>query len=107
MSRPWKRLRLASRDDSVHAARAGACAPPADNPQRMTTTSLLYAAAGILLVLLNGFFVAAEFARTKALLCRVLLAVRSNLDAYLCACQLGITAAALGLCWMGEPAFAR
>jgi CBS domain containing-hemolysin-like protein len=86
----------------------------------MTTTSLLYAAAGILLVLLNGFFVAAEFAlvklrqtqahefaRTKGLRGRVLLAVRSNLDAYLSACQLGITAASLGLGWIGEPAFAR
>ena len=94
--------------------------PPADNPQRMTTTSLLLAAAGILLVLLNGFFVAAEFAlvklrqtqahefaRTKGLRGRVLLAVRSNLDAYLSACQLGITAASLGLGWIGEPAFAR
>jgi CBS domain containing-hemolysin-like protein len=86
----------------------------------MTTTSLLLAAAGILLVLLNGFFVAAEFAlvklrqtqasefaRTKGIRGRVLLAVRSNLDAYLSACQLGITLASLGLGWIGEPAFAR
>jgi CBS domain containing-hemolysin-like protein len=86
----------------------------------MTTTSLLLAVAGILLVLLNGFFVAAEFAlvklrqtqasefaRTKGLRGRVVLAVRTNLDAYLSACQLGITLASLGLGWIGEPAFAR
>jgi CBS domain containing-hemolysin-like protein len=86
----------------------------------MTSKSLLLTAAGILLVLLNGFFVAAEFAlvklrktqahefaRTKGLRGRVLLAVRTNLDAYLSACQLGITLASLGLGWIGEPAFAR
>ena len=72
------------------------------------------------LVLLNGFFVAAEFAivklrRTRAeelaetagLRGRVLLSVRSHLDGYLSACQLGITLASLGLGWIGEPAFAR
>jgi CBS domain containing-hemolysin-like protein len=86
----------------------------------MTTTSLLLAAAGFLLVLLNGFFVAAEFAivklrqtqarelaQTHGLRGRVLLNVRTNLDAYLSACQLGITLASLGLGWIGEPAFAR
>jgi len=86
----------------------------------MTTTSLLLAAAGILLVLLNGFFVAAEFAIvklrqtqahelavTRGLRGRVLLTVRTHLDAYLSACQLGITLASLGLGWIGEPAFAR
>src|SRR5262245_3812417 len=86
----------------------------------MTTTSLLLAVAGFLLVLLNGFFVAAEFAlvklrktqahefaRSKGLRGRVLLTVRNNLDAYLSACQLGITAASLGLGWIGEPAFAK
>lgn len=86
----------------------------------MTTTSLLLAAAGFLLVLLNGFFVAAEFAivklrltqahelaRTHGLRGRILLKVRRSLDAYLSACQLGITLASLGLGWIGEPAFAR
>jgi CBS domain containing-hemolysin-like protein len=86
----------------------------------MTTTSLLLAIAGFVLVLLNGFFVAAEFAivklrltqadelaRTKGLRGRVLLSVRRKLDAYLSACQLGITLASLGLGWIGEPAFAR
>jgi len=74
----------------------------------------------LLLVLLNGFFVAAEFAIVKlrltqaeelaedgGIFARVLRSVRSNLDAYLSACQLGITLASLGLGWIGEPAFAR
>lgn len=72
------------------------------------------------LVLLNGFFVAAEFSIVKlrqtqadALALshgfrgRILKSVRNHLDAYLSACQLGITIASLGLGWIGEPAFAR
>ncbi|SHG46904.1 Hemolysin, contains CBS domains [Hydrocarboniphaga daqingensis] len=72
-----------------------------------------------LLVLLNGFFVAAEFAIVKLRHSRVedlaeghgwrgvmLGRVHSKLDAYLSACQLGITLASLGLGWIGEPAFA-
>jgi CBS domain containing-hemolysin-like protein len=74
----------------------------------------------LLFVLLNAFFVATEFAIVKlrytraeqlaamhGLVGRVLLKVRSNLDACLSACQLGITGASLGLGWIGEPAFAR
>ncbi|GAB6934325.1 hemolysin family protein [Calditerricola yamamurae] len=73
-----------------------------------------------LLVLLNGFFVAAEFAIVKVRQSRLLqLAnegnrkaryaqhVTNHLDAYLSACQLGITLASLGLGWVGEPAIAR
>jgi CBS domain containing-hemolysin-like protein len=86
----------------------------------MSAQTLLLALAGFALVLLNGFFVAAEFAivklrRTQAeelsrvhgLRGRVLRTVRTHLDAYLSACQLGITLASLGLGWIGEPAFAR
>ncbi|MCC6074911.1 hemolysin family protein [Pseudomonas sp. GCM10022188] len=74
----------------------------------------------LLLVLLNGFFVAAEFAMVKLRATRVetiaaahgwrgriLRTVHSQLDAYLSACQLGITLASLGLGWVGEPAFAH
>lgn len=74
----------------------------------------------LLLVFVNGFFVAAEFALVKlritqaeelaeehGLLGRTLLKVRSQLDAHLSACQLGITLASLGLGWLGEPAFSR
>lgn len=73
----------------------------------------------LLLVVLNGFFVAAEFSLVKLRGTRVkaikktlgwrgqlLAKVHHNLDAYLSACQLGITLASLGLGWLGEPAFA-
>src|SRR5690554_3454830 len=73
----------------------------------------------LLLVLLNGFFVAAEFGLVKLRPTRVraiakslgwrgrmLAKVHVQLDAYLSACQLGITLASLGLGWVGEPAFA-
>jgi CBS domain containing-hemolysin-like protein len=86
----------------------------------MSVETLSLALLGFALVFLNGFFVAAEFAivklrRTQAeelgkshgLRGRVLRTVRTNLDAYLSACQLGITLASLGLGWIGEPAFAR
>jgi CBS domain containing-hemolysin-like protein len=72
---------------------------------------------GTLLVLLNGFFVAAEFALVKlrptqldegdeGLRVRVLRHMVSHLDAYLSATQVGITLASLALGWVGEPAFA-
>lgn len=73
-----------------------------------------------LLVLLNAFFVAAEFGMVKiratkiqaikdryGLRGRILEQVHRQLDAYLSACQLGITLASLGLGWIGEPAFAQ
>lgn len=84
----------------------------------MDAFGLLFLA--IFLVFLNGFFVASEFAIVKlrqsqanqlrdshGVFGRVLQNVRSHLDAYLSACQLGITLASLGLGWLGEPAFAR
>ncbi|KTD18732.1 metal ion transporter [Legionella lansingensis] len=76
--------------------------------------------AGFALVLLNAFFVAAEFGMVKLRQTRVALIkeeypwrggilakVHQQLDAYLSACQLGITLASLGLGWIGEPAFTR
>jgi CBS domain containing-hemolysin-like protein len=93
---------------------------PAVPPDRHMLQNLLYVGAALLLVLLNGFFVAAEFALVKlrqtqaATLAasqgwrgRLLADVHGRLDAYLSACQLGITLASLGLGWIGEPAFAR
>ncbi|CAM3527458.1 MULTISPECIES: hemolysin family protein [Brevibacillus] len=74
----------------------------------------------LLLVLLNGFFVATEFAIVKVRESRIAQLVAEgesrarsvekviqNLDAYLSACQLGITLASLGLGWLGEPAVAH
>ena len=73
-----------------------------------------------ILVFLNGFFVAAEFALVKirgsqldtlveeghrtATLARH---ITTRLEAYLSACQLGITLASLGLGWIGEPFLAQ
>ena len=70
----------------------------------------------IVLVLLNGFFVASEFSLVKvrgsqleALVeegeARAILARRvlDRLDAYLSATQLGVTLASLALGWVGEP----
>ena len=77
-------------------------------------------AAVAALVALNGFFVAAEFALVKVRRSQLdALAdegnkraaaarhVAENLNAYLSACQLGITLASLGLGWIGEPFLAR
>lgn len=70
----------------------------------------------ILLVLANGFFVAAEFAIVKVRSSQIELRAQTgkktakmsqtiigHLDAYLSATQLGITLASLGLGWVGEP----
>jgi CBS domain containing-hemolysin-like protein len=85
-----------------------------------TVTSLLLKLLAVgALVLLNGFFVAAEFALVKVRetqlapliakghrRARIANRVLGNLDASLSACQLGITLASLGLGWVGEPVFA-
>jgi CBS domain containing-hemolysin-like protein len=73
----------------------------------------------LILVLLNGFFVAAEFALVKVRSSRIdslvdegnrnakfTKKILTNLDAYLSACQLGITLASLALGWIGEPTIA-
>ncbi len=74
----------------------------------------------LVLVALNGFFVAAEFAIVKVRATQIEPLVRSgvrrariaqnviaNLDKYLSASQLGITMTSLGLGWIGEPVVAR
>jgi CBS domain containing-hemolysin-like protein len=74
----------------------------------------------LLLVVANGFFVAAEFALVSVRRSRIQIladggsraAVRviyllNNLNAFLSAAQLGITLASLALGWVGEPAIAR
>ncbi len=74
----------------------------------------------VLLVLLNAFFVAAEFAIVKVRESQIELKLRSgnrfaalakniinHLDSYLSATQLGITLASLGLGWIGEPVVSK
>jgi len=82
---------------------------------------LLYVLLALGLVVLNAFFVATEFAIVRVRTTRIdeLVAkgvrraaatrtVLQDLNAYLSACQLGITLASLGLGWVGgSPAFAR
>jgi len=73
----------------------------------------------VVLVILNGFFVAAEFALVRTRRSRVeemiaadrrgarqLLHQVESLDEYLSACQFGITLASLGIGFLGEPAIA-
>lgn len=73
----------------------------------------------LLLVLANGFFVAAEFAIVKVRSSQIAEKIKrghrgavlaknivEHLDAYLSATQLGITLASLGLGWVGEPLLA-
>jgi CBS domain containing-hemolysin-like protein len=82
-------------------------------------TLVLKLLALAVLVLLNGFFVAAEFALVKIRSTQLDPLIRQgqyrahvtrdvvrHLDRYLSAAQLGITLASLGLGWVGEPVFA-
>jgi putative hemolysin len=76
--------------------------------------------AVVLLVGLNGFFVAGEFALVKVRKTRIEQLVEegkgsaktvqnqlNHLDSYIAATQLGITLASLALGWIGEPALAH
>ena len=86
-------------------------------PQLYDILMILFAG---LLVLINGFFVAAEFALVKIRESRIDEMIKERrplastaswlverLDASLSACQLGITMASLGLGWIAEPAVAH
>ena len=81
----------------------------------------MYTAISIVLVvfflLMNAFFVAAEFSLVRVRKSQIEMAVEEgkpgakkakivtdNVNAYLSACQLGITLASLALGWLGEPA---
>jgi magnesium and cobalt exporter, CNNM family len=81
-------------------------------------TALLLVAL-LLLVLANGFFVAAEFALVRSRRARLVALAKDNprynrvlkqvddLSEYLSACQFGITLASLGIGFLGEPALAE
>ena len=83
----------------------------------MITALLLLAV--VVLVLLNGFFVAAEFAFVRARTphlqkeaeqgkrsAALAVEISHDLSRYLSACQLGITLTSLGIGFLGEPAVA-
>ncbi len=74
----------------------------------------------LLFLLMNAFFVVAEFALVRVRRSQLEIAaakgakgagsalkVANNVNAYLSACQLGITLASLALGWLGEPAFSE
>ena len=84
----------------------------------MTTALLLLGV--VILIALNGVFVAAEFALVRARRTRMealneervrgsALALRQmdQIDEYLSACQLGITMTSIGIGFLGEPAIAN
>ncbi len=73
----------------------------------------------VLFLLMNAFFVIAEFALVRVRRSQLEIAMSrgargasnaltivNNVNAYLSACQLGITLASLALGWLGEPVFA-
>jgi CBS domain containing-hemolysin-like protein len=82
--------------------------------------SALLLLAVLVLVLLNGFFVAAEFAYVRARRAHLekdaeekrpgagtALIIMDDLSRYLSSCQLGITFTSLGIGFLGEPAVAE
>src|SRR6201991_2029541 len=82
--------------------------------------TVLLLIAVLVLVLLNGFFVAAEFALVRVRRGRIeeeveegkrhaalVLRELDDLSRYLAACQLGITFTSLGIGFLGEPAVAQ
>ena len=84
------------------------------------TLDLLGLVAVVVLVLLNGFFVAAEFSLVSVRQTRITELVAAgnakaktvqealkNMDRVIAATQLGITLASLGLGWIGEPALSH
>lgn len=83
----------------------------------MDPDSIVKILIAVFLVLLNGFFVAAEFSIVKVRYSQIQIkaaeghamakqaeSIIKNLDAYLSATQLGITLSSLALGWVGESA---
>src|SRR5262245_29720851 len=91
----------------------------AGSPPPWMSASPLLVASALVLVLINAFFVAADFAMVRVRATRVaalaqeggwraqvLASTQKHIDTFLSATQLGITLTSLGLGWLGEPAFA-
>ena len=85
----------------------------------MATIAIYLTLAGVL-ILLNAFFVLAEFAIIKLrpsrveelagegnLRAKMLQHIQSHMDEYLSVCQVGITVASVALGFVGEPGFAH
>lgn len=83
-------------------------------------TIAIYLLLALALLLLNAFFVLAEFAIVKVRPSRIeqlagegdaraklVQHIQARLDEYLSVCQVGITFASIGLGFVGEPAFAQ
>ena len=90
-----------------------------DGAEPKETSKLVMLAIAGVLIALNGFFVAAEFALVKVRISQLDKMIENGkrfakparwlagrLDHSLSACQLGITMASLALGYVGEPAFA-
>jgi CBS domain containing-hemolysin-like protein len=86
----------------------------------MSEFLLFHGVAIVVLILINGFFVAAEFAvvsvretRIEQLIAerrpgaRIVRRLQENLGDFLPAVQIGVTLCSLALGWMGEPAVAE
>ncbi len=84
------------------------------------TLVIIYILLTVLLLLLNAFFVLAEFAAVKArptqmealaakgdIRAKMMQQIQTRLDKYLSVCQVGITLASIGLGFVGEPGFAK
>jgi len=83
-------------------------------------THVLLLLALVVLVFINGFFVAAEFGLVRSSRAKLVdladdgsaaaargLTLLDDLSRYLSSCQVGITLASLGIGFLGEPALAR
>src|SRR2546428_9808378 len=86
----------------------------------MDTSALLAFGVTLVLVLANGFFVAAEYAFVRirktqldelaqqgSARARLSASIVGKLDQYISASQLGVTLCSLAIGWIGEPAVAR
>ncbi len=86
----------------------------------MDSSPYLGILAATFLILLNGIYVAAEFALVKVRATKIdelilggnrraedVKNILGKLDAYLSVCQLGVTLASLAMGWIGEPTVSR
>lgn len=105
-------------EDASKQDKGDVAEPPADDEHGGWKQNLLLTIIALLLVAINGFFVAAEFAFVKIRGSQIQQFVREGrpfaktarwlaerLEDSLSACQLGITIASLALGAVGEPAF--